>query len=100
MLYVFKIIGKKSNTLQKRERASSRLRKDNTTGTFGNTITCPNCWNVRGALSQSISDNWAVSQELWDAILKGRVDSSTRNQASSNANAKFQFTFLEYKTEF
>ena len=39
------------------ERDSSRLRKDNAAGNFGNIILCPNCWTVRGTLSQSILDN-------------------------------------------
>ena len=80
MLYIFKIIGKKIKYSPKREGASSSLRKDNAAGNFGDTILWPNCWTVRGALSQSILDNWAVSEELWDAVLKGRVDSRARSQ--------------------
>ena len=34
---------------------------------------------VSGTLPQSILDNRAVSQELRDAILKGRVDSRARS---------------------
>ena len=41
----------------KREGASNRLRKENTAGNFGDTILYPNCWTVRGELSQSILDN-------------------------------------------
>ena len=36
----------------KRKEASSRLRKGNTPGIFGDTILCPNYWTVTGALSQ------------------------------------------------
>ena len=70
MLYVFKIIGKKLKYSPKREGASSRLSKDNAAGNFGDTILWPTCWTVRGALSQSILYNRAVSQELRDAVLK------------------------------
>ena len=44
------------------------------------TLLWPNCWTVGGAVSQSILDNWAVSQELREAFLKGRVDSRARSQ--------------------
>ena len=80
MLYIFKIIGKKIKYSPKREGASSRLRKDNAAGNFGDTILCPNCWIVRGASSQSILDNSVASQELQNGILKGRVDSRVRAQ--------------------
>ena len=79
MLYIFKIIGKKIKYSPKREGASSRLRKD-AAGNFGDTILWLNCWTVSGVLPQSILDNWTVSQELQDAVLKGRVDSRARNQ--------------------
>ena len=81
MLNVFKIIGKKIKYSQKREGASSRLSKDIAAGIFGDTILCPNCRAVRVASSQSILDNWVVSQEFWDGILKGRVDSRVWGQA-------------------
>ena len=77
---VFKIIGKKMKYSPKRKGAFSRLRKDNAAGKFGDKILWPNCWTVRGALPQSILDNWTVSQELRDAVLKGRVDSRARSQ--------------------
>ena len=80
MLYVFKIIGKNIKYSPKREGASSRLWKDNAAGNFGDTILWPNCWTVRGVLSQSILNNISVSQELFDAVLKGRVDSRARSQ--------------------
>ena len=64
----------------KMEGASSRLRKGNLAGNSGDTISCPNYWPVRGALSQSILDNWAVSQELRESISKRRVDSRARSQ--------------------
>ena len=80
MLYVFKIIGKKLRYSPKSEGASSRLRKGNAAVNFGDTVLWPNCWTVRGALSQSILDNWAVSQELRDEVLKRRVDSRARSK--------------------
>ena len=75
MFYAFKSIGKKMKYSPERERASIRLRENNAAWNFGDTILWSNCWTVREALSQSILGNWAVSQELRDAALKGRVDS-------------------------
>ena len=49
----------------------------------------------RGALSQSILDNRAVSQELRDAVLKGRVDSRARSQVIYNLKTQMQsFNFF------
>ena len=94
MLSVFKITGKKIKYSPKGEGVSSRLRKDNAAGNFVDTILWTNCWTVRVALSQSILDNWAVSQELRDAVLKGRVDSRVRRQAI-NVQAQMQsFNFF------
>ena len=47
---------KKNQNSPKREGASSRLKKDNVAGNSGDTISCPNCQTVRGALSQTILD--------------------------------------------
>ena len=80
MLYVFKTVGRKIEYSPKKKRASSRLRKDNAAENFGETALCPNCWNFRWALSQSILDNWAVFQKLQHEILKGRVDSRVQIQ--------------------
>ena len=56
--YVFKMIGKKSNTLQNGKKLpAGSIRNDNAAGNFGHTILCPNCWTVRGASSESILDN-------------------------------------------
>ena len=82
MLYVFKIIGKKIKCFPKKERASIRLRKDNAAGNFGDAILCPNCWSVREASSQNTVDNWVVSQELRNGMLKGRVDSRVWGQVT------------------
>ena len=76
------------------EGASSRLRKDNAAGNFGDTILWPNCWTVRGALSQSILDNWAVSQELWDAVLKGIVDSRALSEVIDVQTQMQSFNFF------
>ena len=94
MLYVFKIIGKKLKYSPKREGVSSRLMKDNAAGNFGDTLLWPSCWTVRGALSQSILDNWAVSQELRDAVLKGRVDSRARSQVIDVQTQMQSFNFF------
>ena len=59
------------NTLQI---LSNRLREDTAPGTSGDKALCSNRWTVRGILLQSILDNWAVFQELWDNILEGKVD--------------------------
>ena len=76
------------------EGASSRLRKDNAAGNFGDTILWPNCWTVREALSQSILDNWAVSQELWDAVLKGIVDSRALSEVIDVQTQMQSFNFF------
>ena len=93
MFYVFRIIRKKIKN-PKMEGASSRLRKDNAAGNFGDTILWPNCCTVRGALSQSILDNWAVSQELWDAVLNGRVDSRAQSQVIDVQTQMQSFNFF------
>ena len=98
MLYVFKIIGKKLRYSSKSEGASSRLRKGNAAVNFGDTVLWPNCWTVRGALSQSILDNWAVSQELRDAVLKGRVDSRARSQVIDVQTQMQSFNFFFWNT--
>ena len=98
MLYVFKIIGKKLRYSPKSEGASSRLRKGNAAVNFGDTVLWPNCWTVRGALSQSILDNWAVSQELRDAVLKGRVDSRARSQVIDVQTQMQSFNFFFWNT--
>ena len=100
MLYVFKIIGKKIKYSSKRERASGGLKKYNAAGNSDDTILRPNCWSVREALSQSILDNWVVSQELRNGMLKGRVDSRVRGQVIV-ARTQIQsfdvfFAFFEY----
>ena len=94
MLYVFKIIGKRITYSPKSEGASSKLRKDNAAGNFGDTKLWPTCWAVRGALSQSILDNWAVSQELWDAVLKQRVDSRSRSEVIDVQTQMQSFSFF------
>ena len=45
-------------------------------------------------LSQSILDNWDASQELRDAILKGRVDSSARSQVIDVQTQMQNFNFF------
>ena len=46
------------------------------------------------ALSQSILDYWAVSQELRDAVLKKRVDSRVRSQAIDIQTQMPSFNFF------
>ena len=92
---------KKIKYSPKREGASSRLREDNLAGNSGHTISCPDCWTVRRALSQSILDNWAVSQKLRQAILKIRVDSRARSQAIDvQMQMQRNATFMECNWEF
>ena len=78
----------------KRKGASSRLRKGNEPWILGDTILCPNCWTVRGALSESILDNSVVCQKLRDGILKGRVDSRDRGQAIGVQTQMRSFNFF------
>ena len=61
--------------LSKKGRKFNRLREDTTPGNSGNRTLCSNRWVIRGTLLQSILDNWAAFQELWDRILEGKVDS-------------------------
>ena len=68
--------------------------KDNIAENFGDTILCPNCWTVTGALSQNVLDNWAVSQELWDAILKRRVVLRARSQVIDVQSQMQSFNFF------
>ena len=49
---------KKIKYSPKRELAFNRLKED--TGISGDRTLCPNCWAVRGALLQSILNNWDV----------------------------------------
>ena len=93
MLYVFKIIGKKIKYSPRREGASSRLRKDNAAGKFGNTILWPNCWTVRVALSQSILLSCLSRVAGCSFEGKSRFKSSKSSYRYSNPNAKFQFHF-------
>ena len=67
-------------------------------GNFGNTMLCPNCWTIRGALSQSILDNWPVFQELRHEILKGRVDSRARSQVIDVQMQMQSFSFFFWNT--
>ena len=43
-------------------------------------VLCSNRCTVRGTSLQSILDNWAVFQELWDGILGGKIDSEIQDQ--------------------
>ena len=58
----------------------------------------PKLLDVRGALSQSIAGNWAVSQEFQDAILKGRVDSRARSQVIDVQTQMESFNFFFWNT--
>ena len=74
------------------------MTQDTTRGNFGGRTLCTKDQAVREASLQSILDNSAVFQELWNGILGGKVDSKVRGQVIvSNAKAKFYyFFFLEY----
>ena len=78
----------------KRQEASNRLREDIAPGNSGDKALRSNCWTYRGTLLQSILDNWAVSQELWDDILEGKVDSYLLKRKS-----KVLISFFEYNWE-
>ena len=82
----------------KRQEASNRLREDTTPGNSGDRALCSNRWTVRGTLLQSILDNWAVFQELWDDILEGKVDSEIRGQVIRVQTQKQSFNFFFLNT--
>ena len=79
VLYDFKFIEKKSNTLLKGEWVFNKL-KDTAQGNSGDRILFQNRWTVSGASLRNILGNWAVSQELCDGILERRVDLEVRCQ--------------------
>ena len=78
----------------KRERAFSRLREDTKPGNSGNRTLCSNRWVIWGTLLQSILDNWAVFQGLWDGILEGKVDSEIRGQVKGVQTQMQSFNFF------
>ena len=50
---------------------------------------------------QSILDNWAVFQELWDGVSEGEVDSEIRGQVIGvQTQMQSLIYFLEYNWEF
>ena len=59
---------------------SNRLREDTAPGNSDDRALYSNRWTVRGTLLQSILDNSAVFQELWDDILERKVDSKIRGK--------------------
>ena len=97
MLCVFKIIEKKSKMkyLPKREGASSKLRKKLQQKNLVTQYYAQIVGLLEGHCHKAL-DSWGVSQQLRDAVLKGKVDLRARGQVmdrSSNVNAKFQFIF-------
>ena len=53
----------KSKYSLKREGALNRLREDTVPGNSGDIKLCPNCWAAKGALLQSILNNWVICQK-------------------------------------
>ena len=53
----------------KREGTSNRLREYIASGKSGDRELRWNHWTVTGTLLQTILDNWAVFQEMWDESL-------------------------------
>ena len=78
----------------KSQEASNRLKEDTAPGNSVDRALCSNRWTVRGTLLQSILDNWAVFQELWDDILEGKVDSEIRGQVIRVQTQKQSFNFF------
>ena len=78
----------------KQQELSIRLREDTVPGNSSDRALCSNCWTVRGTLFQSILDNWAVFQEMWDDILEGKVDSKNWGQFISVQTQKQSFNFF------
>ena len=62
------------------EGAFNSLREDTTPGSSGDRILYSNRWAVEETLLQSMLDNWAVSQELWDVKLEVETGSEIRGQ--------------------
>ena len=88
MFYGLKIIEKNPKYSLKRERAFNILREDTAPGS------CPNRWTVRETLLQSILDNWAVFQDMWDGTLDGKVDSKIWGQVVRIQTQKQSFNFF------
>ena len=80
MLFFLKIIGKKIKYSSKPEGASSRLRKNNAAGNFGDTILCLNC--QRGIATKQ------------DSRVRGQVIGQVK------CKCKVSISFLEYNWEF
>ena len=70
------------------------MREDTAPGKSGDRKLFPNFWAIRGTLLLSILDNWAVFQELWDGILKGKVDSEIWGQVIDVQRQMQSFDFI------
>ena len=90
----FKTHSKKIKYSLKKERVSNRLREDAESGNSGGRALCSNRWTVRETLLQTISDTWAVFQNLSDNILEEKVDSEIRGQVTCVQTQKQSFNFF------
>ena len=77
----------------KSQEASNRLKEDTAPGNSVDRALCSNRWTVRETLLQSILDNWAVFQEIWDDTLEGKVDSKIGGQVKRVQTQNFNFSF-------
>ena len=69
------------------------MKKDTAPGNSGDRTLCSIHWAVKGALLQSVLNNWAVFQEGWDGILEGKVDSEIRSQVIGVQTQIQRYTF-------
>ena len=70
------------------------MREDTAPGNSSDRALCSNRWTVRGTLLQTISDNWAVFQELRNDILEEKEDSEIRGQVIHVQTQKQSFNFF------
>ena len=70
------------------------MREDTAPGNSGDRALCSNRWTVRGTLLQTISDNWAVFQELRNDILEEKEDSEILGQVIHVQTQKQSFNFF------
>ena len=94
MLYVFEIIRKKSTTLQKGKELPSGWGKTIQQETLGTQYYAQTVELSEGHRHKVFLDNWAVSQEFRDEILKRRVDLRDRCQVIGVQTQMQSFNFF------
>ena len=87
---------KKIKYYLKREGAFEKLRVSSAPRNSGNRKLISNCLAIRWTLLQSILDNYAVLQELWDESLEGKTDSESRSQVLGVQTQMQIFNFFSW----